>query len=115
MAAGNSGFYYSNNVASVTKHGHPSTWLVAYLKPGNILSHSDVTILENRKEQISLCGVQVCGARGGGGEPVLSSPRYRTDYARLDQLLDSADWSLVYNQADASLAFDEFWELYKVS
>ncbi|KAG8318891.1 hypothetical protein J6590_103168, partial [Homalodisca vitripennis] len=38
--------------------------------------HADIT------DHSMVCvRVQVCGARGEGGEPVLSSPRYRTDYS----------------------------------
>lgn len=50
---------------------------------------------------------------GGGGAqlPVADPCHYRTDKARLKQLLDNANWSDVYKQSDASSAFDTFFQI----
>uniref|UniRef100_A0A1B6MQT2 Reverse transcriptase domain-containing protein n=1 Tax=Graphocephala atropunctata TaxID=36148 RepID=A0A1B6MQT2_9HEMI len=58
----------------------------------------------------------LCDGRGSGetvSPPPLPAPQWRTDYALLNQLIDGADWSLVYVQLDASSAFDAFFDIFQ--
>ncbi|KAG8253871.1 hypothetical protein J6590_024225 [Homalodisca vitripennis] len=98
------------NVMQVTCQAELSKLQLIFLKKENkiivdpYVIHADIT----DHSMVWVSGAGVWRAGRGSGEPVMFLLRCRTDYTRLDQLLDSADSSLVYNQANVFLAFDEF-------
>lgn len=74
--------------------------------------HADIT-----DHSLLRVEVRVVGRGRGSGERASPasppSPRCRTDIAQLGQLIDSADWSPVYVQVDASSAFDTFFDIFQ--
>lgn len=73
----------------------------------NITDHSLVRVSVTADKRDNRWGQGSCGVGEETGPPA-----YRIDYATLNCLLDNTDWSHVYQQQNASVAYDIFLEYF---